>query len=113
MEPHGAHAVVRLRSVPRAGGAADAAPGSGCRSLTRKEGPVFINSWQRFAGVLGALGIVAVLGCPGGSSPAVTAAARPECPADVILLPADSGLYSTTVIAASGPISLVPEFHDC
>jgi hypothetical protein len=74
---------------------------------------VFTNSLQRFAGVLGVLGLtVAVLGCPGGSSPAVTAG-RPECPADVILVPADSGLYSTTVIAASGPISLVPEFHDC
>ena len=73
---------------------------------------MFTNSLQRFAGVLGVLGLtVAVLGCPG-PSPAVTAG-RPECPADVILVPADSGFYTTTVIAASGPISLVPEFHDC
>ena len=75
---------------------------------------MFTNSLQRFIGVLGSMGLaVAVLGCPGGSSPAVTAAGRPECPADVILVPADSGFYTTTVIAASGPISLVPEFHDC
>ena len=74
---------------------------------------MFTNSLLRFAGILGVLGLsVAVLGCPGGSPPVVTGG-RPECPADVILVPADSGLYTTTVIAASGPISLVPEFHDC
>ncbi len=38
---------------------------------------------------------------------------RPECPRDVIWIPRDSVLTASTVIAASGAISMVPEYHDC
>jgi hypothetical protein len=73
---------------------------------------VLTDPFRRLAVVLGSMGLMAlIVNC--NPSPPPAAAARPECPADVILLPTDSGLYSTTVIAASGPISLVPEFHDC
>jgi len=50
------------------------------------------------------------LACP---PPVPPVAARPECPRDSIFVPGDTGLYSTHVIAASGPISMVPEYHDC
>jgi hypothetical protein len=70
--------------------------------------------FRRLAVALGSMGLTVVLfSCNPTASPPGGAAARPECPADAILVPTDSGLYSTTVIAASGPISLVPEFHDC
>jgi len=75
---------------------------------------VFTDSFRRLAVMVTSMGLtVGVFSCNPTSPPPGAAAARPECPADVILVPADSGLYSTTVIAASGPISLVPEFHDC
>ena len=39
---------------------------------------------------------------------------RPECPLDDIKLPkADGSLLIVNTIAASGPISMVPEYHDC
>lgn len=75
---------------------------------------MFTNPFQRFVLVLGSMGLpLAVLGCDPTLPPAGAAASRPECPADVILFPTDSGLRAGTVIAASGPISLVPEYHDC
>ena len=70
--------------------------------------------FRRLEVAFAAMGLtLVVVSCKPTSPPPGTAGARPECPAEVILVPSDSGLYSTTVIAASGPISLVPEFHDC
>lgn len=41
------------------------------------------------------------------------AQARPECPRDVIYVPRGSRFVTVNSIAGSGPISLVPEYHDC
>lgn len=39
--------------------------------------------------------------------------ARPECPTHIIVLPSDTGYVAVDELAAPGPISLVPEYHDC
>lgn len=38
---------------------------------------------------------------------------RPECPTHFIVVPGDTGWRTVQELAAPGPISLVPEFHDC
>lgn len=60
------------------------------------------------------LGAIAVtLGLFGCHPSGPQVAGRPECPTDVIVLPSDTGYVTTTELAAPGPISLVPEYHDC
>ena len=63
--------------------------------------------------VMGAVLLAAfVLGCPpGGTNIPVTL--RPECPRDSIVIKTDTGYKVLGSIAGSGPISMVPEYHDC
>ncbi len=76
-------------------------------------------SWksiQQVAAVLGAAAITTALlqACNPPPPPGKKTVDRPECPSDFIVVPSDTGrATTTTVIAGSGPISLVPEFHDC
>jgi hypothetical protein len=60
-----------------------------------------------------ALLTVAVLGCPKPKPQPGDFAGRPECPRDSIWVPADPGYKLVTSLAGPGPISLVPEYHDC
>ena len=57
-----------------------------------------------------AIAMGGAIACP---KPLPPAAARPECPRDSIFIPRDTGLVVTHEVAASGPISMVPEYHDC
>jgi hypothetical protein len=68
---------------------------------------------HRLTSSLGAIALTLVFfGCHP-TPPAQGVNTRPECPTDYILLPGDSSLAQVTSIAGSGPISLVPEYHDC
>jgi hypothetical protein len=58
-----------------------------------------------------ALAAAGVIACHPGKLKVTTQ--RPECPRDVIWIPRDSVLTASTVVAASGAISMVPEYHDC
>jgi hypothetical protein len=69
---------------------------------------------RQLATCLGAVVLtLALVECNPTLPPSPPVVARPECPVDSILIPRDSGYTVTTVIPASGPISLVPEYHDC
>ncbi|HEX7024495.1 MAG TPA: hypothetical protein VF187_06730, partial [Gemmatimonadales bacterium] len=63
--------------------------------------------------VIGVVSALAVVACHPGAGPATTAA-RPECPRDsLVYIPRDTSFYLSGTVAASGPISTVPEYHDC
>jgi len=67
-----------------------------------------------FCGAVLLTACVCVLACPPGTNgKSGGIAGRPECPRDTIWVPADPGYKPVTSIAASGVISMVPEYHDC
>lgn len=63
--------------------------------------------------------VVSIAACPGGNPPPPDAEGRPECPQDSVFIvnkyKNDRGSFTqiVTTIPVSGPITNVPEYHDC